>query len=120
MGLTNSKNSWLCSDCGGRISTLDDVHNDLAPIQGVEPIIVDYEVTEFERCDEHSVNSPISYSNTGISSKGTMPSPLTPTKFHPLSARTRVISRNANNSSVNIVEYIRSSSSLGSKNEPEQ
>ncbi|OMJ73398.1 hypothetical protein SteCoe_27930 [Stentor coeruleus] len=119
MGLLNSKKTWLCSDCGGRISTLDDVNNDFSPIQGVEPIIVDYEVGEFEKCNENLLNSPASYSNTRISSKGTMPSPLTPTKFHPFSARTRVISRNANNSSVNIVEYIRSSSSLACKNESE-
>ena len=110
MGLFNSKQNWLCSDCNGRLSTIDDIHSDLAPNRVIGQVIVDYEITEFERCDEISANSPVSYSNTGFSSKITIPSPVTPTKMHALTARTKVISRNAASSSRNIVESIRNSS----------
>ena len=112
MGTSNSKQSWLCSDCSGRLSTLDGIINDLAPVRGVEPIIVDYEITEFECCDEISISSPTTHSTIRNSSNVTVPSPITPTKFRPVVSRTKVISRNASNRSVNIVESIRSSSVL--------
>ena len=92
------------------MSTLDDVRHDFSPIQVVEQVIVDYEITEFERCYEISIVSPVSYNNTGFSSKLTIGSPLTPIKQQCHTTRTRVISRNATTSSTNIVAKIRSSS----------
>ena len=112
MGLFNSKSNWFCSDCSGRLSTLDDIHGDFIPMRPTDQVIVDYEITEFERCDEISASSPTSYSNTGISSKITLMSPVTPTHLRLLTPRTRVISRNASMTSVNIVDSIRSSTSL--------
>jgi hypothetical protein len=115
MGLSNTKSSWLCSDCSGRMSTIDEVHGDLAPVRGIDQVIADYEITEFERCDEISISSPASYSNTLSYSKITVNSPLTPNKSNSLTSRTKVISRNAFRTSVNLVNAIRSESMMSNK-----
>ena len=107
MGLLNSKSNWLCSDCSGRLSTVDEVRSEFPPVPGITHTIIDYEITEFERCDENASESPVSYSNTGFSSKVTLTSPVTPTKLRAITVRRKVLSRNASTTSVNIVDTIR-------------
>lgn len=109
MGILNTKSYWICSDCSGRISTIDEIRSEFPQIPGADQSIIDYEITEFERCDEGSPGSPVSYSNTGFSSKVTITSPITPTNLRSITMRRQIISRNASVTSINIVDVLRSS-----------
>jgi hypothetical protein len=112
MGLNNCKSNWICSDCGARVNTCIETFNDVNLPQLTELGNLDYEVTEFERCDEFNLNSPTAYVNTGLSNKFTVNSPQTPLYTSQSLGTKKVISRNARKNSVNIVESIRKSSFL--------
>lgn len=110
MGIKNCKGNWLCSDCGGRVNTCIETFNDLNHAQHTELGNLDFEITEFERCDEFNLNSPTAYINTGLSNKLTLGSPQTPLSTLDYKFKRKVVSRNARKNSVNIVESIRKSS----------
>ena len=114
MGLINCKSNWICSDCGARVNTCIETFNDIHHPHLTELGNSDYEITEFERCDEFSLNSPTAYINTGFSNKLTINSPQTPLYTSQSLGTNKVLSRNARNSSVNIVESIRKTSFLSS------
>ena len=107
MGLLNSKSNLLCSDCSGRLSTVDEVLNEFHQVSGITQAIIDDEIAEFERCEENSSESSVSYTNTEFSSKVTLTSPVIHTKLIAVTTRTRVLSRNVSELSVNIVDTIR-------------
>lgn len=106
MGIEYSR--WLCSDCTANncLETGDQARF----LRESEIVRVEFESTEFERCDEFNLNSPTTYQNTWTTRTGAVSDPSTPSASLVKVNRVKVRSTNAADNCVNIVDRIRNQS----------